>query len=228
MRGHVAPTSLDHVVYLLAGGKNKRTQFPIAKTERDWICKPEGWLKGISKAARDEIESLQPYKRGDRARLHPLAVLNDLNNTDKHRTIHPSWTTFKDKPPEMDVQFLDPAPDARVEVTYRPKPGSPLEHGAVILRMILSGNPEPNVKMEGKLDLDVLLSERRVQYSDLVRITAAVRDAVERLAPFIPWKCAGVTALTTTRSGGGIRRRGVPIRASPRRSGVRSGIRAAS
>lgn len=57
--------------------------FPIfsAKEAKSEI---ERKIKGVSQSVVDAIESIEPYQGG---KGHQLWVLNELNNTDKHRTI---------------------------------------------------------------------------------------------------------------------------------------------
>lgn len=43
---------------------------------------------GASKLANRLVEKLQPYHRVDDPTVHPLAVLKDLSNIDKHRQLH--------------------------------------------------------------------------------------------------------------------------------------------
>jgi hypothetical protein len=54
-------------------------------------------LKSIHKKYWVPIESFQPYKRGNRGRHSPLFLLQQLNNTDKHRLItvvNPTFARF--------------------------------------------------------------------------------------------------------------------------------------
>lgn len=93
-------SSLDHLIAQVllrvpsnaAGNTEKmlsRSEFPIfTETEKyasfDWTKLPN-----ISESTRTAIDNLQPCNRQDGlpAADHPLAVLQSLNNTDKHRTL---------------------------------------------------------------------------------------------------------------------------------------------
>ncbi len=44
-------------------------------------------IRGVDPSAHAVIESVQPYKRGDDFRSHPLWVLHELSNLDKHRLV---------------------------------------------------------------------------------------------------------------------------------------------
>jgi hypothetical protein len=45
-------------------------------------------LWGIEPGLRAEFEKLQPFRWGEEATFHPLAILHDLWNIDKHRHLH--------------------------------------------------------------------------------------------------------------------------------------------
>jgi hypothetical protein len=79
------------------------TQFPIF--EHETVQKRKGGktvtvpvtdeiarlTKGVTRDDRTFIEKSQPYQDGRYAPRHPLALLGYLNNTDKHRFIHPAY-----------------------------------------------------------------------------------------------------------------------------------------
>jgi hypothetical protein len=86
-------SALDHIVWqlVLRNGvtPNHENMFPICLT-------PDGFarsvkknrLRGVSVPAHALIESLQPYKTpATDTHLHPLWVLNQLMNIDKHRAL---------------------------------------------------------------------------------------------------------------------------------------------
>lgn len=84
--------SLDYLAWELvkaAGNtpsvKQPRTQFPILKKrpKNSVIIRP-----GIDPAAQAVVESVQPYHEGEFANEHPLAILNELANRDKHRHLN--------------------------------------------------------------------------------------------------------------------------------------------
>lgn len=104
-------SALDHLTFALAekhsGSLSKEDaracQFPVVGDEtkkgqtgagpamfRDQAIARD--IKGLSPAAQTIIEGLQPYQLGANFRAHPLWVLTELSNTDKHRFIHVvSW-----------------------------------------------------------------------------------------------------------------------------------------
>ena len=100
-------SSLDHVVGAIrADGPSKDSAFPIcfrkdgdAGFDRVSIKK----LAGIPEAAKDIIESMQPYVPADgdrdwhRDMFRPLGILHTLWNIDKHRSILLSTTLVRPK-----------------------------------------------------------------------------------------------------------------------------------
>ena len=100
-------SSLDHAVYHLGKkynhpdftNKAHRSQFPIFGNMNNSGSPIDGeisfqnnaindTIKYISPDAQDIIESVQPYKDGDKFKEHPLWLLNKLSNIDKHRCLH--------------------------------------------------------------------------------------------------------------------------------------------
>jgi hypothetical protein len=100
---HHLRSALDNLLWqliLARGGTPVEgvTQFPIYKNEADFNRKPKRrgpWpteadrlTSGILPEDRAFIKDAQPFKLGRDAPMHPLSMLADLNNVDKHRYIH--------------------------------------------------------------------------------------------------------------------------------------------
>ena len=88
---------LDHLAWELVYAnsltpsiEHPRTQFPIYTSQTTKTGKPRivDILPGIHARAQGVIESLQPYHRRYDPQAHPLAILQELSNADKHRTLH--------------------------------------------------------------------------------------------------------------------------------------------
>ncbi|HCK83672.1 MAG TPA: hypothetical protein DHW63_03890 [Hyphomonadaceae bacterium] len=88
---HHLRSSLDHIVWQLAvkkiGAPSPRLQFPIF-TKQDGYndALKRGALRGIGPAALAVLENLQPFKQPTPADTI-LAVVQELNNIDKHRLL---------------------------------------------------------------------------------------------------------------------------------------------
>ena len=48
-------------------------------------------IPDLSPQHRSMVKHFQPYHAGDEAARHPLSVLADLSNADKHRLINPTY-----------------------------------------------------------------------------------------------------------------------------------------
>lgn len=80
-------SALDHVVYAAAPKRRRsRTQFPIFDDVCEFQVKGLPRIQGVPAAMRTTIEQAQPYHLPQRRR-HALAMLRDLSNLDKHRTL---------------------------------------------------------------------------------------------------------------------------------------------
>ena len=98
---HNLRCALDHLIHHLAlrnSGDNlkhpERTQFPIADNPTAYQTQAQRYLQEIAPEHQSIIESFQPYhvmdanvQVGDY--FHPLALLRDLSNFDKHRLLTP-------------------------------------------------------------------------------------------------------------------------------------------
>jgi hypothetical protein len=88
-------SSLDHLIWALAlkrhAAPHPRIGFPICRTEEEFIAaRKRGIINGISGSAQKIIESLQPYRNSNWRTVAsdtPLKIIQDLNNTDKHRLL---------------------------------------------------------------------------------------------------------------------------------------------
>jgi hypothetical protein len=86
--GNVRST-LDYLVWQLVftGGRKpgRQTAFPIVKRAKDWPVQGGAALRGVPQEWAELIEAMQPFQREDRPDLHPLAILEHVNNLSKHR-----------------------------------------------------------------------------------------------------------------------------------------------
>jgi hypothetical protein len=89
---HNLRSALDHIVWQLVLVNTqtpiKENMFPVCETVDGFNRQASRQrLHGISVAAQTLIEGLQPYAAGYPVHLHPLWVVNQLNNIDKHRAL---------------------------------------------------------------------------------------------------------------------------------------------
>ena len=85
--------TLDYLVWqlVLASGNTPTmsNSFPCVKHPDDWGSAKGGRLAGVNGAWIKEIRDLQPFKRGNPPERHLLAVLDLINNINKHRALPP-------------------------------------------------------------------------------------------------------------------------------------------
>jgi hypothetical protein len=84
-------SSLDHLVWALVLQRHKSPTFRVIFPICEDIAKyrraiKDGAIQGVSGSAQAIIERLQPYHR-TRPASHPLAILHNFNNVDKHKLL---------------------------------------------------------------------------------------------------------------------------------------------
>jgi len=89
---HNARSALDLLVYELstlapADKKRRELQFPIFNEEAQFRQHSSCCLRGVGERERELIEQFQPFQRTDKTSVDTLALLAEVNNTDKHRVI---------------------------------------------------------------------------------------------------------------------------------------------
>lgn len=93
---HNLRSALDQVAWELVemngGVPSRKTQFPILDfaPTKDGVRVPlrvKAKTGGVSEDVLTLIERAQPYSHGDDPTWHPLSLLAEINNCDKHRTL---------------------------------------------------------------------------------------------------------------------------------------------
>jgi hypothetical protein len=88
--GLVPPIRRNHLHYFPTEAediwaKNEAGDYIVADDERR--CRYLSAVKGMNERAKAIIEGAQPYHAGAKAKAHPFALLNSLDNADKHRRL---------------------------------------------------------------------------------------------------------------------------------------------
>ncbi len=177
-------SSLDQIIYALAvfpdsmserdrSRAERETAFPIGLIRQKNDSGVRGRLIHIPKPSRERVfkivDSVQPYQRGDRdaANLDPLALLDELNILDKHRT-------FKLLPVTVHIDLIDLAPGIRTISL-----GS-AGHGDIIAWV--PANLDPEVDFYPRVTVEVVLPVTRhggfVHMSNLGLIHNRMRDEI--------------------------------------------------
>jgi len=88
---HSLRSALDHMTWQLALSQTStpydKTEFPIFTDSALYNRDGSRSIRNLSVAQRAFVESLQPYHAGNGAKAHPLWLLHELDNTDKHRLL---------------------------------------------------------------------------------------------------------------------------------------------
>lgn len=88
---HNLRTALDYAVWQLVDSNDGRpgahTQYPICLTQDDFEKKGARRLRGAPQVAIQAVSLGQPFRVAV-PKEHPLWVLGDLDNRDKHRLVH--------------------------------------------------------------------------------------------------------------------------------------------
>ncbi len=171
--------ALDYLVWQLvlkAGthSPSRNTVFPVVRDASKWGGAVTGQLRGVAPQWVSLIADLQPYKSTDHD-LHELAVLDDMNNYNKHRTIpasiHQCHTlTIPDLPvtPGMKYEFDNPS--------------APLRNGAVLFRVRREDRVQisfPPVNLVWRVGFD----DKTGRQWDTRDVLAWVEGAIKRFEP---------------------------------------------
>jgi hypothetical protein len=170
---HHLRSCFDHLIYQLVATTSgppdakltRILQFPICDTAQEFErAVRRRQIEGVSSSATAEIERCQPYYHGVDVTKHPLWLLRELDNADKHRLLvvcsaaaQPHTVLLGDenekRPPrgkKRDVEIISISPpDWPVRVT---------EDGTEAMR-IQFGKYDPRMKVSLKFSLQVALAE---------------------------------------------------------------------
>ncbi len=102
------------------------------------------------------LDQYQPYKAGDRAAHHKLAILRELSNTDKHRVVHAAAVL----PEGVELEFTDTSGVVSYEslelIFGEPlKDDTPMGH----IRGVVVDRPDPRMEAHGPIEVRVVLDD---------------------------------------------------------------------
>jgi hypothetical protein len=197
---HNLRSALDHLIYqltLLDGGTAEdcaQTQFPIAsKSEAQFEQMADHRIPRLSKMHRGMVKRAQPYHAGDKAWKHPLAILADLSNADKHRVLNPMFSVLKSDTSQVldelvgSYQGEEPSP---IKSWWMLKQGSHLMHGTPWFRICFDRcvltEPPASVRMGGNLKLGIAFGEMGLDAGSYKHIAEYVWVVIERFMRQFP------------------------------------------
>jgi hypothetical protein len=157
---HCLRTALDQLVFTLSLDPDDNAAWPVCRTEKEWVTKAPAMLWGVPKPLIAAIDRSQPYHRGNAANEHPLAILNSLSNTDKHKFI-PVVALVPDDPEWelISTQGMESHGEVRL------KAGRLLEDGAVVLEISFvpdDSGLELQMQMNGRMAFRVAFGKSGV------------------------------------------------------------------
>ncbi len=180
---HNLRSALDHLMWqvtLLDGGiPNNQTQFPIIKeSETKFDAEANRRIPDLSSKHRALVKRAQPYHEGDKAALHPLAVLNELSNADKHRILNVTYQVVPDMRETVErliqkIENSDPSPVRGIFVAEK---GTRLEDGTPWLRIPWHREEEPprSVNVVGQIALPIAFGDMGLAAEEMARLAEVV------------------------------------------------------
>lgn len=176
---HSLRTALDYAAWQLVdsndGRPGRHTQYPISLTEEDFEKSGRRQLRGAAESAIRAVSLNQPFRIAT-PKKHPLWVLSDLDNRDKHRLLHVvggviTRAGIGARPPGMSVENL----------VFYSRPRRFLLHGDLVARVkVSSGKPPLSVTFSVVLD-----AEEQSLREALMPLFAAVEQAVTEAAKYV-------------------------------------------
>jgi hypothetical protein len=140
-------TTLDYLVWqlVLAGGSRpgRRTGFPVVRNDKDWEVQSRAALRGLAPEWVAEIEARQPFQLQQPA-FHPLAILDHVNNLNKHRFLPVAV---------LSVEHLG------LLINVEPVPGETLETRDFLDKPITQGGELARFRVESRVPLDVVVNQ---------------------------------------------------------------------
>jgi len=195
---HNARTALDHLVWQLVLANDATpgvsNQFPICLTPDEFAKSAKLRLRGMRNDDAQAIEDAQPYANEefrDYSPLqlkidHPLAILRELSNTDKHRVLNPTLAAVRNviwSPLPSTVRDLD-LPDGTD--SYPGLPDS-LTEGSVLMSIVAERTgPDPYLDVDAVVGVEINLGRdapNKSMVATLNAVLAEVRAIVARFSP---------------------------------------------
>ncbi len=162
---HNLRSALDHVICAIIRNRDASascwgTGFPILVDEKMWDLRRKkelhpssglARLRGIDDWTLEFVKRCQPFTADQQTtgRDHPLLMLNELSNIDKHRALH--VTEVFHYSPEIEFTAVGSG-----EVTWV-HPGGPLDPGSELLRYrITRGKGHARIESNTQLGADIV------------------------------------------------------------------------
>jgi hypothetical protein len=163
---HAMRSALDYTAYQLGCLRKDPpgfTEFPVLTDPGRWdeqtskgkptITSGLYKVRNLPEETWAVIDAAQPYKRGDMARLDPLAVIHDLDIIDKHHRLNVVGATLLDS--RIHVLVLQDA-----EITYQEPVYGAFKDGAEVGHFTVKNiGPNPKVQVNHEFSFGITLTE---------------------------------------------------------------------
>lgn len=195
---HNLRSCLEHLVSCMVihngGTVGRHHAFPIYGDEPDFVRRVVnrrrendrlGPLDGIPRDSGEWalIKRSQPYHLGDNWREHPLAILNEMSNIDKHRSLHVG-AAFPDSASAIDLVTWEPEEAELIDSELHWQPGDPLEDQTHIVSLRFTpARPAAKVRMKTPIPVAIAFGDHsperpRGDFNDVVEyVVGIVREA---------------------------------------------------
>jgi hypothetical protein len=172
---HNLRSALDYVAWQLVdanrGNPGKHTSYPICSTPEKFELSGRAALYRATESAILAVRTSQPFTV-DPPDTHPLAILEELDNHDKHRLLHVIAGV-------VDAFLVKPPPEMAILVQRPPR--RPLVNGDVIAT--IKSSTRGNLPIRVTVGLVLLNREDAPLRPLLDSQFAAVEDVLARAAP---------------------------------------------
>jgi hypothetical protein len=184
---HNLRSTLEYGICALVPAITTSTQFPICKASSGFQSivtaakrNRPGALTGLNPTGKlfAYVEKAQPYNGAHGIDSHPLWLLAQLSNADKHRAI---LTTAGSHTPSTDlriggddIEFI-----GKAELIY----DQPLVDRAEVVRGQFEPTPghKPDLYVYGRIPIDIAFGDQLVPSKSLPELVKAVREVVDSL-----------------------------------------------
>ncbi|NQU97390.1 MAG: hypothetical protein HQ548_07090 [Chloroflexi bacterium] len=180
-------SSLDHMIYQMACPPVKGSEFPIFVDRDDYCRRGRYKIRGIPTAAVSIIEDAQPWNCREPT-SHPLWLLQELSNIDKHRRLHLTSVLAGVTPSMVTVK----AAGFPGFSSFSARVSGPIESGAEVLRFSTEGNYRGEVKVDRDLTIQIAFDDPSSPFRGMpvidglgYEIGKAVTDILNNLRPFV-------------------------------------------
>lgn len=143
---HELRSALDHLAWqlVIANGEtpDKRTEFPVFEKRGTYRTEGVKRLRGMSRAARDQIEQCQPFQAGTALAEHALFIVHELNRIDKHQLLNVVGSAIR--PNKIQVGGVPGTYNVTGMTTVLPDQVRPFNNGAEMFTLQYQGETPPD------------------------------------------------------------------------------------